>query len=232
MRFQIYRRKPGFTLMELVMATVIFAMMMSSLVTIYSTIHRHMFQKYRENILKSDLAMAMKAIQSRLMMATRVDTPNFGGSSNVLAFTSNVDAQSGCSPINSAVANVWHYICTSACPSPYTGETCLYYHMGTVSRNTGGCPCSATDPDRWTGSYPVPNCGRSSGGDTVTLLARFIRPPKSPPYPSRYFNRTSAWGVREVDQVRVTLRARKVFMSGREVDVTLDTIIHTQTTPP
>ena len=132
----------GFTLAELMISILIFSMMMTAMVTIYGTINKHMFQSYRQNIVKNNLSIAVKAIQIRLMTATRVDIPAFNARGNVLAFVTNVDKQSGCSPINSDIANTWHYFCKSN-----TGG--LYYHTGDVSPTTGGCPCSADDKKKW-----------------------------------------------------------------------------------
>lgn len=211
----------GFTLMELVLSTVIFAMMISALAVIYGTIHRHMFQSYRENVIKSNLAVATKYIQMRLMTATEVDSPASGASSNNLGFATNVDAQTGCSPVNSALPNQWHYFCgPAACPSPNSSRSCMYYHTGNVS-GTGGCPSSSAS------SWSYPRCGASGG----TVILMDVAVPQSP-YPARFFTRASADGINEIDQVRVVLRSIVQFLSGKTVDVTHDTVVHTQTTPP
>jgi len=215
---KINKKHSGFTIAELMISVLIFSMMMTALVTIYGTINKHMFQSYRQNIVKNNLAIAIKAIQVRLMTATRVDMPAFGSYGNTLAFTTNVDKQSGCSPINSNVPNTWHYFCLRG--------TSVYYHTGTVPSTTGGCPCSATHPNRWTGSYPIGFCGPGGGG-TVTQLLNNSQTPSM----GRLFSRRSADGITEVDQVAIELRSTSNTSGARPIDVTLSAIAHVQTTP-
>ena len=227
----------GFTLVELLISILIFAMMMSALATIYGTISRHMFQNYKQNILKTNLSVAMKVIQSRLILATRVDSPAFKNSENVLAFATNVDSQTGCSPVNQitisptsktlVTPNKWHYFCRAV--NAKTGFNDLYYHTGNIGSDTGGCPCSAGHSNEWTGlgDYPVPLCGKGGGG-TVTKILENAQLPLS----GFMFSRRDTLGIREVDQVRVTLRTKKTLDDDRPIDVSLDTIVHTQITAP
>lgn len=234
------RFRTGFTLVELLISMLIFAMMMSALATIYGTISRHMFQNYKQNILKTNLSVAVKFIQSRLMLATRVDSPAFTKSDNVLAFTTNVDAQSGCSPINFLVPNKWHYFCRA-----YNGKEKyydLYHHTGDIAKvnTTGGCPASAGHSNEWIGKvqmdgrcYPIAFCGKKGGGE-VTKILENVQLPLS----GFMFSRASDSSikkkdrVREIDQVRVTVRTKKTIDDGRPIDVSLDTVVHTQTTIP
>ena len=55
-------RRGGFTLIELIVATMISSFIALSLVTIYSTANRHVFQTSRANAVKADLSVAMKAL--------------------------------------------------------------------------------------------------------------------------------------------------------------------------
>ncbi len=235
---KIIKPRLGFTLAELMIAVFIFSMMMTALVTIYGTINKHMFQSYRQNIVKNNLAIAVKAIQVRLMTATCVDKPAFNSRGNILAFVTNVDKQSGCSPINPdsvRVPNAWHYFCRAACPAPDGAKQCLYHHTGTVPSNTGGCPCSATHGNRWTGSYPVGFCGKGGSG-TVTQLTAYSENIQISSM-GRLFSRRWQDGIREVDQVKVSLRAISNIATddykkgARSIDVTLSAVVHTQTTP-
>src|ERR1035437_10370770 len=97
------KTRPGFTLAELVIAVLIFGFMSTSLATIYSTANRHMFQNYRNNMIKSNVSLALSDIRHNLQQATRVDIPAVGAGGNVLAFTSNVDQLTGCYPVNQNV---------------------------------------------------------------------------------------------------------------------------------
>jgi prepilin-type N-terminal cleavage/methylation domain-containing protein len=217
---KINKKQAGFTLAELMISILIFSMMMTALVTIYGTINKHMFQSYRQNIVKNNLAIAVKAIQIRLMTATRVDTPAFGSRGNTLAFVTNVDKQSGCSPVNAAISNTWHYFCKSG--------TNVYYHTGNVPSTTGGCPCTATHSNRWRGltSYPIGFCGPGGGGSVTQLLNN-----SQIPAMGRLFSRRSADGIREIDQVAISLRSTSNTDGARPIDVTLGAVVHSQTTP-
>ena len=105
-------QRNGFTLAELVIASLIFGFMITSLATIYSTANKHMFQQYRQNTIKSGASVAMKAIVSKLTAATRIDCPCLPSpapcpagcsgvtAGNILAFAVNVDQNSGCFPIS------------------------------------------------------------------------------------------------------------------------------------
>ena len=220
---KIKKDRAGFTLAELMISVLIFSMMMTALVTIYGTINKHMFQSYRQNIVKNNLSIAVKAIQIRLMTATRVDIPAFNARGNVLAFVTNVDKQSGCSPINSAIANKWHYFCKSN-----TGG--LYYHTGTVPFDTGGCPCASDDVNMWTGSYPMGVCGPGGGGSVTELLVDAPTPLMGALF-SRRFNESTKEKINEEDQVQISLRSISDIQGARRIDTTLGAIVHTQTTP-
>lgn len=220
----------GFTLAELMISVLIFSMMMTALVTIYGTINKHMFQSYRQNIVKNNLSIAVKAIQIRLMTATRVDIPAFNARGNVLAFVTNVDKQSGCSPVNSAIANTWHYFCRAACPNPDEATPCLYYHTGPVPFDTGGCPCAADDTNQWIGSYPVGVCGEHGGG-TVTSILHNVQISSMERFFSRRFNKLTKEKINEEDQVQISLRTTSNIQGARPIDITLGIIVHTQTTP-
>ena len=160
--------RKGFTLAELVIATLIFGFMAASLTTIFSTAHKHMFQNYRMNTFKSNASVAMKTLTARLQEANRIDLPGPGASGDTLAFVVNVDQLTGCYPVNPSESVTWHYFCrsgvvTAACPS----GSCLYYHTGPINGGGAGCP----NGPFWAGSYSV-SCGNFGG--TVTQLASFV----------------------------------------------------------
>jgi prepilin-type N-terminal cleavage/methylation domain-containing protein len=221
-------KRPGFTLVELIVAVLIFGFMMTSLATIYSTSNRYMFQNYRANITKSNVGIAMKAIQNTLSMATRIDQPAYGSTGNVLAFAQNVDQVSGCYPITNSAPASWHYFCLAADPDPaMAGQWALFYHTGTINL-AGTTACGSATPSTWTQSYPA-FCGFGGGG-TVTILMKNVDT-------SSYslFSRASGapYLVTEKDIVRVILRsnwqpsARGFGQNGaqRAVDYTMDSIV-------
>lgn len=178
-KFRIGVKRAGFTLAELVVATLIFGFMVASLATIYSTANKHMFQNYRMNTFKSSASVAMKAITTRLQAANRIDAPGPNASGSNLAFAVNVD-QNGCYPVNSGEVSSWHYFCRSGViPGECPQGNCLYYHTGTIAGGAG-CPGGAA----WAASYPVPSCG-CAGCGTVTQLVSSVYPGATPPLFSR-----------------------------------------------
>lgn len=215
-------KRAGFTLVELIIAVFIFGYMAASLSTIYATSHRHMFQNYRSNTIKTGALVSMRAIQNNIVPATRVDSPGPGAQSNILAFAVNVDQMSSCYPINSAMNASWHYFCL-ANDSSTPGFRSLYYHTGNLP---GGNPCTSSTPSIWNGSYPVARCG-SSGG-TITKLSQFITTPATG---GSLFSRRTADGVNDTGSVRVRLRAfwpaasRGLGSAQRDLDFSLDTVL-------
>ncbi len=164
-------KRAGFTLAELIITTLIFGFMVTSLATIYSTANKHMFQNYRINTFKSNASIAMKTITTRLQEANRIDAPGLNVSGSILAFAVNIDKMSGCYPVNPAEVSSWHYFChssqiTADCPS----GSCLYYHTAVIAGG-GICPSGPA----WSGIYPVAFCGPGGGG-TVTLLSSYLFP--------------------------------------------------------
>ena len=233
------KKRPGFTLAELIIAVIIFGFMSTSIATIYSTANRHMFQNYRNNMIKSNVSLAMRDIRRNLQMATRVDIPAAGVSGppatagNVLAFVTNVDQLTGCYPVNQAVAPAWHYFCTTNDAADAT-ITDLYHHTGTIAGDASWCGSSPAN-NLWTGNYPVPICGQAMGGQTVTRIMQFSVPANAP-YSSSIFSRTAAApdNVYETNSVLVTLRSRWVASQRgfgtnqrqRDVDFTLNTRVN------
>lgn len=222
------KKRAGFTLAELVIAVLIFGFMSTSLATIYSTANRHMFQNYRNNMIKSNVSLAMRDIRRNLQMATRLDIPAVGAGGNVLAFATNVDQLSGCYPVNQAETPAWHYFCTRADAMDAT-ITDLYHHTGTIGVNATWCGSSPTA--FWNaGSYPVPICGTQQAGQTVTLIMQYSVPAAAPNSASMFSRIASAPdNVYERDSVLVTLRSRWIAalrgfgtsQRQRDVDFTL-----------
>lgn len=224
--------RPAFTLVELIIAILLFSYMAASLSTVYSTANRHMFQNYRRNAVKSDVALAMRAIQNNLAAATRIDLPARNAQSNVLAFAVNVDQLTACYPVNPAVPASWHYFCLAADPLIPTSMN-LYYHRANLP---AGTPCGRANPSIWGVAYPVPACGQNLGGQTVTQLMRHVvagghvRVP--PPANGMMFSRRTAEGADFTGAVRVTLRSywtaadRGFATSQRDIDFVLDSVVN------
>lgn len=233
------KKRQGFTLVELIMAVLIFGFMMTSLATIYSTANRNMFYNYRTNIIKTSAGLAMRAIQNNLMTATRIDQPAFAGAGNTLAFATNVDQRSGCYPVNTSApagSTAWYYFCVA--PDPvYPTMNDLYMHTGTIN---GGPGCPQANGFSYTPPYPT-FCGFGGGG-TVTLLVQSVVP--NPVLFSRRPTElvlvngvpTLTSSVTERDLVRVLLHAywqaaaRGFGQKGaqRDVDFTMDTVVKAQ----
>jgi prepilin-type N-terminal cleavage/methylation domain-containing protein len=207
----------GFTLTEMMIGIMISGMVLASLAAIHATSTTHMFQNYRQNTIKNGASFAMKTVMSRLAASTRIDSPAFGASGNILAIAENVDQLTGCHPIRAGSARQWHYFCrytaTNAnCPS----GSCLMYHTGAITAGGGTCP----NGPAWAPSYPA-FCGPGGGGvvtrltDNINVSSFFL------------FSRRAADGVNERDAVRVRVRVSwtpsvALSRSARPVDSTLD----------
>jgi len=180
------KQKKGFTLTELFIALMIFSFMATSMVTIYSTITRHMFQNYRQDVWKISTALAMRTIQQNLLAATRIDLPAVGGWSNDLRFAVNIDQLTGCYPIKPGDPVTWHRF--------YLTGSQLFYCSGNIAGGTG---CASTAPSLW-----APNYACASAPvlllDHVTTWTGMVTMP--------LFSRQSAQGVNEKGAVAVNLR--------------------------
>ncbi len=217
-------KRKGFTLIELMVAIIIFSFMIMSMTAMYITAEKHMFQNLRYDKLRTSLTTAVKFIKLTSSQGTRIDSPSVGGSSGSLAFASNVDSRTGCYPINPSVQARWHYICAVACPASLgyqPGAQCLYYHTQPISGG-GGCPYGAA----WNaaGSYPI-RCGVQTRGasEQVTLLMPYVAIPSSAP---NIFSRAGL----ELNVVRAAIRVRwippaSLSSVSRPVDTTLETYL-------
>ena len=221
-----FKSRKGFSLVELLIASLIFGFMTVTMVAINAAINKQMFHNYRANAFKSDASIAMKDLTNRLQEANRIDQPALNSSGAILAFAVNVDQMSGCYPINAAEASRWHYFCHSGLVTPdCPSGSCIYHHTGPINGG-GGCP---NGPFWDAASYPVTSCG-TDGGGTVTLLASYIFP--SSPAPE-LFSRRVADGITASNLVKIKLRVRcdpatdvnAAARKDRVIDTTLDTTV-------
>ena len=211
------KKREGFTLMELLVAAIIFSFVVAALATISATAHRHMFQSYRSNQVKTGVLLGMRAIQKNLSVATRIDFPAAAAQGDVLAFAVNVDQNTGCFPISAANQASWHYFCMA--------NGTLYHHTAQFGGNSNpGCTTMGFPLNPFTiASYPN-FCGPGGGG-TVTLMTQNVSPATT------LFSRRGFDGINEVDTVMIRLRSfwsaagRGVGASSRDVDFSLDTVI-------
>ncbi len=127
--------KKGYSLVEVLVALVIFSFMALALSGVFATANRFFSHQYREDVLKTRFIVAMKYIQNRMMTANEILSPPPGGVSNYyITFLTNVSLNPAnsnqiCRPV-STLPSMWHYICLN-------GNT-LFYHSGNFTIND--CP--------------------------------------------------------------------------------------------
>jgi prepilin-type N-terminal cleavage/methylation domain-containing protein len=143
-------KRRGFSLMELMVATLIFGFIAVSLATLYSTANRHVFQNYRSNTVKGNVSLGIRAIRNVMAQANRIDAPAYDNTGTRLAVGVNVNSDN-CYPItNLAPAATWHLFCTINTG----GNIQLYYHTGAYPAPPA---CVAVNPANNV------NCGAAGG---------------------------------------------------------------------
>lgn len=128
----------GYTLVEILVALVIFSFMALTLSGVFATANRFFHHQYREDILKTRFVTAMKYIQNKLMVSNEIISPTYGSASNNITFLTNAtlnpsNSNQVCRPYPQA-PTTWHHFCITPCSS----ENCLYYHSQTIS--VSNCP--------------------------------------------------------------------------------------------
>jgi prepilin-type N-terminal cleavage/methylation domain-containing protein len=223
--------RPGFSLTEMMIGVMISGMVLASLAAIHSTSTSHMFQNYRQNMVKNEATNAMKTVMSRLSVATRIDRPTPGNSDNILAIAENVDhLPTRCYPIRAGQPVRWHYFCRYTSANSYClSGSCLMYHTGTVAGGPG-CPNTATAP-----AIPYPGFCGPGGGGTVTRLMDHLDVSGG-----AVFSRRSADGITERSSVLARLRlrwippavtGRDLSRTARPIDSTLESVGSIQCSP-
>ncbi|GAB4031966.1 MAG: hypothetical protein Fur0012_09930 [Elusimicrobiota bacterium] len=225
------KKRQAFSLIELMVAILIFSFMLMSMSSMYVTAEKHMMQNYRYDRLRTSLTAAARFLKNTSAQGTMIYRPTDtlpNSNFNVLAFASNVDYKTGCYPINSGVEARWHYFCMTRCPAQYTGTSgfgapqCLYYHTQQILGG-GGCPGGAA----WNaaGSFPV-TCGIQTRGATekVVLLLPYVTTPTTAP--NFLFSRNGL----ERNIVKTSIRVQwsppaSLSNVSRTVDTTLETYL-------
>lgn len=133
------KQRSAFTLMEVLVATMIFSFVGLSMMSVYFAANRNVLQNFRSDKLKSDLSTSMHAMSVVLAQATRVVTPTEGSSGYDLLVMTNVESGTSnpCCPMvptsYGAPAPMWYRFCVD------TTAKKLWYYSGTVS-TCNGCP--------------------------------------------------------------------------------------------
>ena len=211
------KRHSAFTLVELIVATMIFSFMSLSMLSIYYAANKHVFQNYRSDKVKADLSTAMRAVGSVLAQSTRIDSPAKYSSGNVLLTAANVESGSSpCYPMvsssfdSSAPAPTWHMFCV-------TGGN-LYYYSGNISYSSANaCP----NPTVTSFSNPGAGVVCGSTGNNMMLLASNITTAQN------IFSReiTSVTRLTNPSTVRVFLNTK--WNTNRSVNATQNPVDHT-----
>ncbi len=150
--------RKGYSLVEILVALVIFSFMAVALSGVFATANRFFAHQYREDLFKTRFVTAMKFIQNKMMTANEVLIPAPNNLSGYITFLSNVAVNPSstnqiCRPAT-ALPSMWHYVCRD------NGNR-LFYHSGDLT--ISNCPTYTTI---WL-SNPPTTCG--SGSNPVFL---------------------------------------------------------------
>ncbi|MFA5140449.1 MAG: prepilin-type N-terminal cleavage/methylation domain-containing protein [Elusimicrobiota bacterium] len=225
----------GFTLVELLVAVAIFAMVVAGMAVIYSTAFKQGTGLLTDTRLKANSAVAMRAIQSELAQATRLQLPLPNSSGKHLRGWTNVSPDvgpDGSTPVKLAMDNVvadrhWFHFClqegsAGGCNTTQNPVSCLFYYRG-------------PDGAAWASTWGITdaNCGTTVGGVAPDLLASSIVGfVANAPVAEGYFTRTSGSGVSEGNQVRVSFQMRQFATpNSPPVEFTTDSTYSVQFAP-
>lgn len=173
----------GFTLVELMLATLIFSMVIAGLAAIYTTAFSQSGAVLRDARLKSTAMISFKTITQGLVSATRLDSPAKNGSGAILSGCTNM-APDGVQ--NTAALSFGSF---AYCVQPNAVGLCQDPNDPNSVR-PAPCLFSYT----WTNTCPPPgvtvaNCGNSIGGVAGAFMASRVMVPTGLP---NYFVRTTA----------------------------------------
>ena len=214
------RGDKGFTLAELMVASLLFAMVIAGLATIYATLFKQTGRVMSENMLKNQATVAMRAIKQEIGQATMLTVPALGSSSNHLAGCRNLLSdgtivESSAKAYMEGASSGFGFGCFRFCVRPtelvgsqcltgsQTPPPCLFYYRpesGLVAVGWRNQPNSPPGP-----AVDDSTCGTSVGGILPQQLASNLVLPTGV---GNYFNRTGAGAV-EGNVVRTAFVLRK-----------------------
>lgn len=167
---------PGFTLVELMLATLIFSMVIAGLAAIYSTAFSQSGSVLRDARLKSSAMIAFKDMTQRLVGATRLDAPGVAASGSVLRGCTNMAPDGAQNTMATGFGSFGFCVqpgAVGACGTPSAPAPCLFsYNWNNI------CPAPALSNG---------NCGAAVNGVTPEMLASRVLVPAA--Y-ANYFVRT------------------------------------------
>lgn len=187
----------GFTLVELLLAVVIFSMVMAGLAVIHSSAFKQGGRMVYDARIKHMATISHRALQMEITEATRLDIPGPGASGRHVRGFKNI-AVDGFQPINGIAGDTrWFHFCVSnniagSCGLANYPVGCLWYYSA-----PGAAPPVIDDGV----------CGNDAGGVKPQLLATHIASTVTGIVGAdAYFTRDAANGVSEDNQVRANFR--------------------------
>lgn len=212
------KRAPGFTLVELMLATLIFSMVIAGLASIYTTAFSQSGSVLRDARLKSTAMLSFKQMTQSLVSATRLDSPPKNGSGVVLSGCTNM------APDGQQNTMALGFGAFTFCVQPGAVGACQDPNDSTSVR-PAPCLFSYT----WNNVCPPPavsaaSCGNSVNGATPVFMASRVMPPTGIP---NYFVRTTAMAAGNQVHIGMIFQrdaTGKIPMTQFRVD----TVAHTQ----
>jgi len=197
-------RRGGFSLVELMIASLLFAMVVAGLAAIYATVFKQAGRTLGDSIVKNQAAVAMRSLQMEMTQGSGIVTPAPGAASNHLRGCRNFRADTG-APIVSFYAGggTVESGCFHFCVRPAAGgdSSVACEAPGQSPPTNRPAPCLYHYPSTAGGAWGVPgvnfsnlpavddgSCGQSRGGVIPRLLASGIEPV---PGAAGYFSRDS-----------------------------------------
>lgn len=191
------RSEAGFTLVELLLAVVIFSMVMGGLAVIHSSAFKQGGRMVYDARIKHMATISQRALQMEITEATLLEIPALGASGRHVRGYKNV-AVDGFQPMSGNAGDTkWFHFCVSnnivgSCGLTNYPVGCLWYYSA-----PGAAPPVIDDGV----------CGNAAGGVTPQLLATHITSTVAGVVGTdAYFTRDPANGVQEDNQVRANFR--------------------------
>ncbi|OIO09560.1 MAG: hypothetical protein AUJ52_06240 [Elusimicrobia bacterium CG1_02_63_36] len=192
----VMKKSDGFTIVELIIASLLFSMVIAALSAIYATAFGQSGRTFRESRTKLMATMSMRALMRETAQATRIDLPAQDSYGRELSGCSN--AKSDSTRITTAQQSTRFHFCvrnsnlgSGLCDGDPDAAPCLFYYTRSVS---GNCPAS---------DVTVSNCGNTTGTmGTPQLLASGLEELSTMPSDG-YFSRRDGDFAQEDNAVRI-----------------------------